>query len=54
LISEAGPEDEVDYHLKFFGKRASEVVYSSEDICPICNSRIDEFGWCACDTLGGG
>jgi hypothetical protein len=21
--------------------------------CPVCNTEIDENGWCGCDTIGG-
>jgi hypothetical protein len=39
-----------------WGKNAEEVIYGGgeegdrddEYRCPICNSRIDEFGYCAC------
>lgn len=44
--------DEIDYHFRYFGKRASDVVYSAE-ICIFCNTRIDEFGLCGCGTIGG-
>lgn len=33
-------------HEKLFGKPAEEVEYG--ELCPICNSRIDEYGYCAC------
>ena len=42
--------EEIDEHLALFGKRASEVKYGES--CPICNSRIDEFGYCACEAGG--
>ena len=42
----------VDYHVKLFGKRAEQVVYYDE-VCPNCNTRIDERGWCGCGTIGG-
>jgi hypothetical protein len=38
--------------MKRFGKRFDELSYSDE-ICPLCNTRIDEHGWCACGTVGG-
>ncbi len=41
---------EIDYHMKFFHKHAHEVKYGEE--CPICNSRIDEYLWCACGAGG--
>ncbi len=44
--------DLIDYHLRLYGKRASELEYTSE-VCQFCLTRIDERGWCACDTIGG-
>ena len=49
IDNEMVPE-EIDTHLKLFGKHAWEVKYA--DRCPICNSRIDEFGFCACGSQG--
>ena len=51
-VDEVDAVDNIDYHLKLFGKRADEIVYGDE--CPLCHSRIDEIGWCGCDTIGGG
>ena len=42
--------EEIDTHFKLFGKHAWEVKYS--DRCPICSSRIDEYGFCACGSQG--
>jgi hypothetical protein len=39
---------EINDHLKIFGKDADEVDYNSVGPCPFCNSRIDEFNFCAC------
>jgi hypothetical protein len=44
---------ELDDHVKLFGMRATEFEYTDE-ICPICNNRIDEFGWCGHGNIGGG
>jgi len=41
---------EIDEHFALFGKKASEVEYGES--CPLCNSRIDEFGYCACEAGG--
>jgi hypothetical protein len=51
--------DEINVHKQNWGKNAEEVIYGSggnedqggedENRCAICNSRIDEFGYCACD-----
>jgi hypothetical protein len=49
---EADRVDAIDDHLKLFGKRAYEIAYGDE--CQFCHSRIDEIGWCGCDTIGGG
>lgn len=40
--------DEINDHLVLYGKDAIEVDYDSVGICPFCNSRIDEFDFCAC------
>lgn len=42
--------EEIDTHFKLFGKHAWEVKYSER--CPICGSRIDEYGFCACGSQG--
>jgi hypothetical protein len=47
-----GEVDENDDHLRIFGKNASELRYT-EIVCQFCRTRIDEIGWCACDTIGG-
>jgi hypothetical protein len=39
---------EIDDHLKMFGKEPWEVDYNLYGYCHMCNSRIDEFGFCAC------
>lgn len=49
--------EEINVHKQMWGKNPDEVVYGGESggqgeedehRCPICNSRIDEFGYCAC------
>jgi hypothetical protein len=50
--------EEINVHKQIWGKDADQVIYgrlegreegdSIDDLCPICNSRIDEFGYCAC------
>lgn len=40
--------EEINVHYKIFGKDAIEVDYDSVGPCPFCNSRIDEFNFCAC------
>ncbi len=37
-----------DPHSELYSKEYHEVKYSKEHICPICGSRIDENGMCAC------
>ena len=46
-------QDVVDYHVKLFGKRAEQVIYFENQLCPICNNSIDERGWCGCGNIGG-
>jgi hypothetical protein len=56
--------EEINIHKQIWGKDADRVVYGRveeneeneeredrdtyEELCPICDSRIDEFGYCAC------
>jgi hypothetical protein len=39
---------EINSHLERFGKESWEVDYNLFGYCDVCNSRIDEFGYCAC------
>jgi hypothetical protein len=39
---------EIDAHLQLFGKEAWDVDYNLYGYCSICNSRVDEFDYCAC------
>ena len=48
IISLDDDSDEDDDHLKIFGKYAVDVDYNSFGYCNFCNTRIDEFGYCAC------
>ncbi len=48
------PED-INVRKQIWGKDADQVIYGEvekkeddEHRCPICNSRIDEFGYCGC------
>jgi hypothetical protein len=43
--------EEIDTHFQIYGKHAWEVEYG--EACPICNKRIDEYGFCACGSQGG-
>ena len=67
LESEEIPDD-INIHKKIWGKNADEVVYGSkkereekkdkdkteqDDRCLFCDSRIDEFGYCACGGASG-
>ncbi len=45
-------EDLVDAHLARFGKRAADVKFLDE-LCPVCDNRQDEFGWCGHGNIGG-
>jgi hypothetical protein len=49
--------EEINIHKEIWGKNPEEVIYGKgeeaeedddEYRCPICISRIDEFGYCAC------
>ncbi len=42
---------EIDTHFKLFGKHMWEVIY--EEKCPLCEKKIDEFGYCACNACSG-
>ncbi|HJS63380.1 MAG TPA: hypothetical protein VJ767_00810 [Nitrososphaeraceae archaeon] len=37
-----------DDHIRIFGKKAIDVDYNLFGYCDFCNTRIDEFGFCAC------
>ncbi|MDT7878773.1 MAG: hypothetical protein RQ862_09500 [Candidatus Caldarchaeales archaeon] len=37
----------LDPHVAVWGKRGEEVLYY-EELCSICDSRIDEYGYCGC------
>lgn len=37
-------------HERKWGKKAREVSYGEP--CPLCGSRVDEFGYCACGAGG--
>ena len=41
---------EIDDHFRLFGKEPWEVDYG--ETCPVCNARIDEYGFCSCDSGG--
>ncbi len=43
--------DTEEAHYKLYGKPYHEAKYG-EEICPICKSRIDELGYCACGAGG--
>jgi len=44
--------EELDDHVKLYGVRADEFRYTNE-LCPICNNRIDGLGWRGHDNIGG-
>jgi hypothetical protein len=48
LSVEYGIPEEINDHFRIFGKDPEDVDYNSFGDCPFCNSRIDEFGYCAC------
>lgn len=41
---------EIDDHYRLFGKEPWEVDYGEK--CPMCNVRIDEYGFCSCGSSG--
>lgn len=51
MSEDAAEGKEQDYYGMRFGKAAEEAEYTTE-VCPFCNSRIDEFGLCACGAGG--
>ena len=49
MFSESDIPIEIDDHLKQFGKEPWEVDYGSLfGYCILCNTRIDEYGYCSC------
>ena len=42
---------EIDTHFKLFGKHMWEIEYNEK--CPLCEKKIDEFGFCACNACSG-
>ena len=42
--------EEIDTHFQMYGKHAWEVEYGER--CPVCDKRIDEYGFCACGSQG--
>ncbi len=47
-ISIDNVSQDLDDHFKIFRKYAVEVDYTLIGYCNFCNTRIDEFGYCAC------
>jgi hypothetical protein len=45
-----GKNEERTPHENIWGKKAGEVFYGEP--CPVCGSRIDEFGLCSCGAGG--
>ncbi len=41
---------EIDTHFQMYGKHVWDVEYGER--CPLCNKRIDEYGFCACGSGG--
>lgn len=48
-IRAGNDSNEMDDHLKIFGKHAVDVDYTLFGYCNLCNTRIDELGFCACN-----
>ena len=51
ILHEYNIPQELDDHFKNFGKYSNNVDYNRYGYCIFCNSRIDEFDYCAC--IGG-
>ena len=41
---------EIDDHYRMYGKEPWEINYTTK--CPLCDSRIDEYGFCSCGASG--
>lgn len=39
---------EINSHFLNFGKESWDVDYNKFGYCEMCNTRIDEFGYCSC------
>lgn len=39
---------EIDTHFQMYGKHMWDVDYKER--CPLCEKKIDEFGYCACNS----
>lgn len=48
MSAQYGIPDEINDHLKIFGKPAEDVDYNISGEYPFCNARMDEFGYCPC------
>jgi hypothetical protein len=54
--NESDIPEEINVHKQIWRKNPEEVIYGRGEVaeddddyrCPICDSRIDEFGYCAC------
>jgi hypothetical protein len=54
-----GIPEEINVHKQIWGKSAEEVIYGGREEgdrddeyrCPICNSRIDEFGYVLVEVI---
>jgi hypothetical protein len=40
--------EEIDDHFRLYGKEPWEVDYKER--CPVCDNRIDEYGFCSCGS----
>ena len=41
---------EINDHLRIYGKEIWDIEYGEK--CPLCDSRIDEYGFCSCGSSG--
>ena len=49
-LAEREIPEEIDDHFKMYGKEPWEVDYGEK--CVICDTRIDEYGFCSCGSSG--
>ena len=40
--------NKINDHFMLYGKNLEDVDYDGIGVCPFCNSRVDEFNFCAC------
>ena len=51
VLSIEGTPEEINVHLKIFGKDPVEVNHDNMGSCHFCNCRIDEFNFCTRECI---